>query len=176
MSNLLWESRARDVDARRLDPALRLSLRELLDRGFGGEHEEGSTVFAAEHARHGTPARHGDAGGDLAAFPDADEFVLAEARRPHGTFGVEADTVGLPIAEVREEAPTGERPVALQVERGERSREGLRDDQRLAVGRDDRAVRKREVLRDDPRLSCRFDRDEAGRSRLGAGEEIETEV
>src|SRR2546421_5967239 len=138
MSNLLWKSRARDVDARGLDPAFRLSLRELFDRGFGGEHEEGATILAAEHARDGTPAGHGDAGGDLAAFPDADEFVLAEARCPHGAFRVEADTIGLPIAEMREEAPPGERPVALQVERGERSREGLRDDQRLSVGCDDR--------------------------------------
>src|SRR5580693_3766589 len=112
---------------------------------FGGHDEQRPPVRAAEHYRERRAVlAEFDALQDLAALGDADDRGPAGGD-PDRAFGVGTDAVR--AESLGEDPPVGQPAVRVDVERGEPAGEGLGDDQRPVVGRNDHAVRELDVVR-----------------------------
>ena len=114
-----------------------------------------ATVLAAEGARDGHVLVHRDPVSDLAARQHPPKFMAEWKPGPDATLRVQRNAVRRGVLRCRNHSPAGERPVVGEVVRGESSRLGFGDDQRMPVRGDHRAVREIEPVRGDLGLAVR---------------------
>ena len=113
---------------------------------------------------------------DRAALEHANHLMGKGAGDPDAAFGIEADPVGIAGRRLGPDSPIGERAVGRDVECRQALGEGLADDHRPAVGRDDRAVGEHQLVGCRMDGAVRVDAGQHGGARLLAGMAIEAEI
>ena len=139
------------------------------------QREERPAVAATEHAGE-RGHRRGNAVGHLAPFEYSDELRADGVGEPDTTRGIEATTVRRRARDLGPHALLRERRIGPDRERLVATAERLADDERAAVGCDDRAVGKGEPLRPHGRRAVGPHECQIRWSERGAAVEIESEV
>src|SRR5439155_1203744 len=141
-----------------------------------GAQVQRAAILGAEHAGEREARAGRDRALDASAVEHAQHTRGPRIGYPDGALGVQTDAVGEAAVERGEEPAIRERAVGGDVERRQPMRQRLRDDQRAAVGRDDRTVRKRQLVGGARDGAVGIDAREARRAGRLAAVAVEAEI
>src|SRR5208283_5394171 len=140
-----WQSRAWRFDLRGFDSSASgrttlfgIGIRRCRD-------EQCPPVDAAEHACERVRL-HLDPLDDLAALLHSNHFRRRWTRHPDRIFGVQTNSIGQAVSELRPHAPIRERSIRADIERRQSPPKRLTHDQRFPIRRDHHPVGKHQLL------------------------------